>query len=152
MKKDNKYYKEKFLSHRKVTRSLVNKIPEAHLNHKPTATAMTAEELIMHTLDITHHIICLAAQRPYQKLYCDTEKVSLLELVDRYTDTSVKLLEGIDEEMMQHPIDASQTLGIKAPAWRLVEIAVEHEINHKGNLFVYVREMGYNHLPSFVKL
>lgn len=151
MKKESKYYINKFLAHREVTRSLVNKLYPAHYNYQPTATSMTAEELVIHMLDSFHQFVCLAAQSPYQKLYDETEQVNLLELVDRYTDTSLKLLESFDDEMLEAAIDANYLLGKELPAWKLIEEAIEHEINHKGNLFVYMREIGYKQLPMYVK-
>ncbi|KYD26597.1 MULTISPECIES: DinB family protein [Geobacillus] len=56
----------------------------------------------------------------------------------------------IDEEPALLQIDVSD-FGIHIPAAQLLPMAMDHEIHHKGQLFVYVRAMGHTDLPLFVK-
>jgi uncharacterized damage-inducible protein DinB len=152
MRRDNVYYKEDFLSHRKVTKELAEKIDKKNYGYRPTDTSMTAEELVTHMLSSFHQFACMAAGKEPEKLHEGTEDVSLNELADRYTEASVKVIESMDEETLEQTVDLTEMMGTKLPAWRLLEIAIDHEINHKGNLFVYVRELGYNQLPMYVKM
>lgn len=152
MQKDAVFYKEDFLSHRNVTKELTEKIDTDNYGYRPTDTSRTAEELVTHMLTSFHQFACMAAAKEPEKLHEGNEDVSLNELADRYTEASVKVIESMDEEALEKTIDLTDMLGTKLPAWRLLEIAIAHEINHKGNLFVYVRELGYSQLPMYVKM
>ncbi|NJP38018.1 DinB family protein [Alkalicoccus luteus] len=151
MTKSTSFLKKYFLSHREVTKELTEKIASEDYAYKPTDTSMTAEELVTHMLTSFHQFACIAAGEEPEKLHEDTEQATLQELAERYTDASVKKIESISDERLEETIDLSETFGMKVPAWRLIEIGIDHEINHKGNLFVYVRSLGFNELPMFVK-
>jgi uncharacterized damage-inducible protein DinB len=151
MYKDSAYLKKYFLAHREVTKELVEKIDREHYGYQPTSTSMTAEQLVVHMLTAFHQFVSTAAGKNPENLHEDTENVSLNELAERYTQADVRLIESFDETALDETVDLTEMIGKKVPAWKVIEMAVDHEINHKGNLFVYVREMGYNQLPMFVK-
>ncbi|PNB37954.1 hypothetical protein C1X64_39840, partial [Pseudomonas sp. GW456-E7] len=64
-------------------------------------------------------------------------------LAKTYTEKTAAILEQLTEEQLDREIDLTATFGRKITGSALLQLAMEHEIHHKGNLFVYVREMGH---------
>lgn len=81
----------------------------------------------------------------------DIEQKNLSELASHYTEKTKDILASLTDNQLNCVIDTSAVFGQKMPASQLVSMAIDHEIHHKGNLFVYVREMGHTDLPLFVK-
>ncbi|CAM3785834.1 DinB family protein [Alkalicoccus chagannorensis] len=151
MYKNEVYLKNYFLSHRLVTRDLISYINEGSYSYRPTETSMTAAELVEHMLTTAYQFAAMAAEKDPAPLHEEREQLSLEAMAERYTSETVRLIETMDTEHLEKEIDLSSTLGVKAPAWKVVEMMIDHEINHKGNLFVYIRELGHTELPMFVK-
>lgn len=149
MKKSDAFVK-KFLSHRKVTQKLVEKIDKENYSFKPTETSMSAEELVLHMLTSFHHFACSAAKAPQLNPVAAEEEVDLVKFAKIYTDETIKLIQSMSDEDFNEEIDLTSIIGAVLPAEQVLQIALEHEINHKGNLFVYVRMMGHTDLPLYV--
>lgn len=142
-----------FLSHREVTKDLVNKIGEEHYEYKPTETSMSAKKLVTHMLHSFYGFATIAKTgdpSALGKKLEDTE-TNLSELAAKYTALTVETIKSISDEEMSKEIDLTNVLGAKMTARQLLQVSMDHEINHKGNLFVYVRLMGHTDLPMFVK-
>ncbi len=77
---------------------------------------------------------------------------SLSELAKTYTEKTKKLLESFTDEELDREVDLTGVFGRKVAGEQLLQLAIGHEIHHKGNLFVYVREMGHTDLPLYVKI
>jgi len=148
----NSHIKDRFLSHRLVTNDLIGKINKEHYDYKPTPTSMSAQKLVVHMLTSFYQLASAAAKKTPTPLHNDKEAdIELTKLARIYTDESVRLIESLSDEDLERVIDLSETMGMKVPAGALFGVAIDHEINHKGNLFVYVREIGHTDLPMFVK-
>lgn len=139
-----------FLSHRKVTEKLVEKIGEDNYLYKPTETSMSAQTLVLHMLTSFYHFACAAAKTPPIDPYADEEEINLKKLTKIYTEETVKVLQSMSDEDFTKEVDLTKIIGIMLPADQVLQMAIEHEIHHKGNLFVYVRGMGHTDLPLFV--
>jgi uncharacterized damage-inducible protein DinB len=142
-----------FLSHRNVTVELINKIEEKHYDYKPTPTSMSAKDLATHIL-FSFYKFANTAKHGDPTLF--TEKIEetetdLQKLAQTYTEKTKQLLESLTDEDFERVLDLTNVFGAKFPAAQLLKIAMDHEIHHKGQLFVYVREMGHTDLPLFVK-
>ncbi|WP_332634890.1 DinB family protein [Halalkalibacter flavus] len=145
------HYKDYFLSHRLVTNELVEKVSKDDYDYKPTDTSMSAKELVVHMLTSFYQFVSAAAKQPPKPLHDENANVDLSELAELYTEESVKIIELLSDEDLDEIIDLTAVLGIKLPAEKILNLAIDHEINHKGNLFVYVRGMGHTDLPMFVR-
>ncbi|AFI27892.1 MULTISPECIES: DinB family protein [Bacillus] len=140
-----------FLSHRNVTNELAEKISQDHYSYKPAETSMSAEELVKHILTSFHlfaNVIKEGNASPFQNKQEETE-TDLNVLAKTYTDKTVAILEQLTEEQLDREIDLTSAFGRKVTGRALLQLAMEHEIHHKGNLFVYVREMGHTELPFY---
>ncbi|WP_028784362.1 DinB family protein [Thalassobacillus devorans] len=150
MSKSNDFI-QYFLSHRSVTNELAAKIGTEDVNYQPTPTSMPARKLVNHMLKSFYQFTAAAAQQEPKQLFEQEEDASLTELAETYTSETKKLIESMSDEDFSVIVDLTEMLGVKLPAEKVLNLAMDHEIHHKGNLFVYVREMGNTELPMFVK-
>jgi len=142
-----------FLSHRHVTMELINKIDEAHYDFKPTPTSMTAKQLATHMVFSFYNFANVAKHGDpalFQPKMEDPE-TNLAKLAETYTEKTKQLLESMSDEEFNRTIDLTAIFGVQMSAKQLLQMAMDHEIHHKGQLFVYVREMGHTDLPLFVQ-
>ncbi|MCP3030887.1 DinB family protein [Halobacillus sp. A1] len=147
----NAHFIDHFLSHREVTKELISKIDSDHYSYKPTPTSMEAEKLVNHILESMYSFARFANKQQPEKLFGEGDTSDLVKRADIYTEETVKLISSLSDEDFEQMIDVSQIFGKEVSAGQLLTIAVEHEIHHKGNLFVYVREMGHTELPLYIK-
>ncbi|SDJ34365.1 DinB family protein [Salimicrobium halophilum] len=147
-KKEN--FLKKFRSHREVMNDLVAVIQEDKKTYKPTESSMEVGELANHIVESTYTFARLAADQSPAKLFDENDDTDLKSRVAAYTQETEKLLASLSEEDFEKTIDATNILGRELPAEAILQSALEHEIHHKGQLFVYVREMGHTDLPFFV--
>lgn len=139
-----------FLSHRNVTNELIQKIDPENVDYQPTPTSMTAQTLVTHMLSSFYSFASSAKYGEGASL--DTEETDLDKLANLYTAETQKLLENLTEEDFDKTIDrTNSTMGMKMTVSQFLQMAMDHEINHKGNLFIYVREMGNTDLPLFIQ-
>ncbi|MGZ0084253.1 DinB family protein [Geobacillus sp. C56-T2] len=142
-----------FLSHRHVTLELINKIDEAHYEYKPTPTSMTAKQLATHML-FSFYNFANAAKHGDPSLFrqkIEEPETNLAKLAETYTEKTRQLIESMSDDDFNRTLDFTSIFGIHIPATQLLQMAMDHEIHHKGQLFVYVRAMGHTDLPLFVK-
>lgn len=152
MSKAEKYVRY-FLSHRDITLELTSKIGQENYEYKPTPTSMTAKKLVTHMLE-SFYRFALVAKNGDASVFLsklDVPEEDLDILAQTYTQHTTEILQSLTEENLRKTIDLTNILGIKVRASQLLQIAMDHEIHHKGNLFVYVRELGHTDLPMFVK-
>lgn len=142
-----------FLSHRAVTNELINKIEEEHYDYKPTETSMSARVLVTHMLHSGYGFVTVAKTGDPSVLATKPEdsETDLSKLAEKYTNLTIETIKSITDEELSREIDLTNFLGVKLTGGQLLKLTLEHEINHKGNLFVYVRLMGHTDLPMFIK-
>ncbi|MFA9557096.1 DinB family protein [Evansella sp. AB-rgal1] len=140
-----------FLSHRNVTIALAEKVEKANYDFKPTETSMSAEKLVLHMVTSFYQFTAAATKQQPKQLHEEGSPFELGEVTKLYTDETLVLLKNMVDEDFKEIIDLTAFLGTKLPAEQVLRIALDHEINHKGNLFVYVRMMGHTDLPMFVQ-
>lgn len=141
-----------FLSHRKVTNELISKIDGNNYDYKPTETSMPAGKLVTHMLTSFYMFtktVKVGNASVFGEKFDDLPQ-NLSEAAASYTEKSIDLISSLTNEELNRSIDMTQIFGIELTGSELLQIAMDHEIHHKGNLFVYVREMGHTDLPMFV--
>ncbi len=142
-----------FLTHRSVTIELINKIEKEHYDYKPTPTSMPAKDLVTHILFAFYKFAKVAKEgNPmlFKEKIEETE-TDLRKLAEMYTEKTKSLLESLTEEDFDRMLDLTAIFGAQLSVAQFLQSAMDHEIHHKGQLFVYVREMGYTELPLFIK-
>lgn len=142
-----------FLSHREVTKELVHKIEESQYDFRPTETSMRTQTLVKHMIHSFYAFATVAqtgdpsflAKKP------EDQETNLIDLVEKYTTLTIETIGSITDDDLLREIDLTKQFGRKFTSKQLLQMAIDHEINHKGNLFVYLRLMGNTELPLFVK-
>ncbi|MDZ5473738.1 DinB family protein [Bacillus sp. 31A1R] len=145
-------YLNYFLSHRNVTLQLVSKIEKENYEYKPTPTSMTTEKLVSHMLTSFYRFALVVKKGDLSAFSnnFETEAENLSDLANQITTKTVETLQSLTEEELNQTIDLTNILGMKLTGSQVLQVAMDHEIHHKGALFIYVRELGHTDLPMFV--
>ncbi|MGV3265506.1 DinB family protein [Cytobacillus pseudoceanisediminis] len=141
-----------FLSHRKVTNELIKKIDENNYDYKPTETSMAAGKLVTHMLT-SFYMFSKTVKEGSPAVFGEKfEEIApnLSEAAENYTEKTIEIISSLTNDELERTIDMSRIFGMEFTGIQLLQLAMDHEIHHKGNLFVYVREMGHTELPMFV--
>ena len=75
----------------------------------------------------------------------------LKKVLQELTVNTKSNLESLKDEQFDNLVDLTDLFGKHLPGHVLFNMMREHEIYHKGQLFTYVRMIGYENLPMFVK-
>lgn len=143
------YFNEMF----RPTEPMFLLVPPEKLDWKPTESTFTCAELMAHiagSLGVygkgiasgewgfaSMREILVFNRRQTPSLRTD-EAVALLR---RNHAEFTRLLGGLTEEEFDSGIIDSPQLG-RVPRWRAAMLAVEHHVNHKAELFMYLKVLG----------
>ncbi|MDQ0270355.1 DinB family protein [Cytobacillus purgationiresistens] len=141
-----------FLSHRKVTNELIHKISEKHYDYKPTETSMATDKLVIHMLNTFYGFAKTIKTGNPALIFKPAENIpeDLYDAATMLTEITAELLSEVTAEDLARSLDLSKIFGSEITGQQLFQMGMDHEINHKGQLFVYVREMGHIELPMYV--
>ncbi|WP_234983104.1 DinB family protein [Salimicrobium flavidum] len=128
---------------------MISLIDEGKEDYKPTKTSMEVGKLANHIVESSYTFVRLAADQSPAKLFDENDDKDLKSKASTYTQETEKLLTSLSEEDFDKTIDATNILGRELSAEAILQSALEHEIHHKGQLFIYVRELGHTDLPFF---
>ncbi|MFQ3545982.1 DinB family protein [Halobacillus rhizosphaerae] len=149
--KSSEVFINNFLTHREVTNQLIEKIDRDNYDYKPTPTSMEAHKLADHILKSLYTFAQLAHQQNPEPLFSEEDTTPLTERAKRYTEETIRLVTDLSDEQLSEVLNVKHMLGRDIPAGALLQLGLDHEIHHKGQLFVYVRGMGNTELPFYVK-
>ncbi|SIT12456.1 DinB family protein [Alicyclobacillus vulcanalis] len=140
-------------AHRDVLAPLVQSVPEDQLDFKPWDKAMSFRELVWHVLSISALFASAAKAgritgRPEQPDL--SSKEALLRAISTLTDQTHADMASLSDEQFDQLVDTKAVFGADLPVHALLGTMIDHEIHHKGQLFVYARLMGAKELPFFV--
>lgn len=138
-----------WLRHRNITEQLVD-IPmkDEDLTFKPWEGAMTLGELFLHIVYWNDTFVSLVKNKEFMPPnipVCTNvdELRSIVKKVTRITKEKYRLITDLD-------ISSSLQMGNFAGSGStFLTIMYDHEIHHKGQLFVYLRLLGKEKLPFF---
>lgn len=151
LQKSNAYLQH-WKSHRSVLPDLVSTITDEKLSFQPWNGAQAFSDLVWHIVTSNHHLISTASGQPTPR----PEKPEILsvaqlqEIVREYTKGSEEAILSMSDAQFDEIIDMTQSFGFKLPAHALLASALDHEIHHKGQLFIYARMCGATETPFFI--
>ena len=137
----------------KSTEHLFRQVPPDKLDWKPTDGSFTTGQLMAH-ISGAIGVYCggfiksewgFSSMRErfvknrYQPSMNVEEAIALLH--EEHTRLKKSVKELSEEEFANGEVDSPQ-FGGKAPRWRVVALFIEHHINHKAELFMYLKMMG----------
>jgi uncharacterized damage-inducible protein DinB len=153
IKEQAKQMMNQWLKHRLVLEELLKWIPDEHINYKPWNGAMALGDLAQHVAGSTDMFVTIAKTGkgkigfpPIAK--CDT-MAEVLDIVHSLTEKTKAIYASLTDEELEIEYDSPHP-NLKGPRFKLVAIANDHEIHHKGQLFTYARMVGIQKLPFFI--
>lgn len=142
-------YLQRFMMHRAALIELLEKIPDAQGDFKAWEGGMSFTSLTDHLNSAGLNLVNMALGKERVKL---DPSASLSGAVARLKDTTVQLqsmLSQMSDEQLSSKTAAFR--GIEMPVYTLVDFIREHEVRHKGQLWMMARMIGVE--PAmFVKM
>lgn len=139
-----------WLSHRKALLELLKLVNDEQLSFKPWENGMSLSELTLHMAGSTSMFVNTVKTGiftpPTGKKEVFTAK-ELLEFVEAQTEYAKQELEKLTNEQIDSIIAFA---GMDLPGKAILELAKDHEIHHKGQLYTYVRLLGIEEVPFFI--
>lgn len=139
-----------WLNHRKVLLAMLDTVQNENLQYKPWEKAMSLSTLVLHingSMDMFAHTVKNGVFTPPSTAKQAETIEELKAIVAADTASTKALLETLTDEQLEKEIDFH---GMKMAGIDLLENGKDHEIHHKGQLFIYLRLLGIETLPFFV--
>lgn len=144
-----------WLRHRTVLLELLDLVTDEHTHFKPWEGALSLSDLAIHIAGSGVMFVTTvqtgtltppsSSAAPKAETMEDTRRI-----VRELTNQTKVNMASLTEAQLEGIVDASQTFGFSAPGKVFLHTMREHEIHHKGQLFVYARLIGLEKLPFFV--
>ena len=140
-------------AHRDVLAPLVEAVPEDKLNYRPWDQAMSFSDLVWHILSAS---AMFAAAAKEGRVTGRTDKPDLgskqaiLQAISTWTEQTHANIASMTDEQFERMVETKAIFGADLPAKVLLGSMIDHEVHHKGQLFVYARMMGTEKLPFFI--
>ncbi|MFJ6411288.1 DinB family protein [Terribacillus saccharophilus] len=144
------YWKENWLQHRNVLTQLIDQIEDGHLDFKPWEDAMTLRDLVLHVTAWNGVFVNMV--KTESMTTPDLPEVHTMEdlrkAVKHFTDQTIKDFEKITDEELALDNEAKLP-GMQGKKELYLQAMYDHELHHKGQLFIYSRLVGATDLPFF---
>lgn len=146
---------DRWLPHRRALAELVDRLPESAAGYRPWSEAMTTAALVHHIAVTVHRFQTAVAEGGFGPLPgtrppAPTTLVEVRDLLASTTSDGQRRLGALTDQ----ELDAILTfppIRLEASGHRVLERALEHEIHHKGQLFVYARMLGVEPGPYAIR-
>lgn len=139
-----------WLAHRKVLHALLDTVEDEQLAYKPWDTAMSLSELALH-ISGAMYMFALTVKNgqftPPPAVQSFATAQELKALIEAQTEQITEILLSLTSEQLDKIIDFK---GLKYSGSTYLTTGKEHEIHHKGQLFIYLRLLGAQKLPFYV--
>jgi uncharacterized damage-inducible protein DinB len=137
---------------RRRTRQVALLIPEDRLEWAHRPGAFTLGDLVRHLAAIERWMFAEnAAGRPSRYPGHGRElaegKQGVLDYLDRMHAEAVEIIGALSEEQLQAP--ALTPAGAAMPAWKWLRAMVEHEVHHRGQIYLLLGMLGVKTPPIF---
>lgn len=142
-----------WLHHRKVLLDLLDRIPEGKTQFKPWDGAMSLGDLAVHTVMSTDWIVASVKNGRFERPGASPKPETMeavRNLVHDYTEKTTLEFTLLTDEQLERIVEAKALFGFDAPGKIFIHLMHEHEIHHKGQLFVYARMVGVEQVPFFI--
>lgn len=142
--------------HRSVTQEVFQMMKDEHLSFQPWENSMSIQTLALHMAISSHMFVKSIHMKeflpPDPKDIPDIQSIEgLNQFLFEMTEKTKDIFISLTEEDLEEEIDVTRMLGRNITGKSMLHILLEHEIHHKGQLFVYARILGLDPLPLFMK-
>ncbi|MFD2639516.1 DinB family protein [Piscibacillus salipiscarius] len=139
-----------WLNHREKLEALLEKIDDEHVHYKPWDGGMSLGTLALHVAlagDMFANMVKTEKMEAPDMPKFDTMDEVREKVKELTESTKKKIQEMTDEELdQQNEAELPQMKGTK---FNYLQGMYEHEIHHKGQLFIYARMVGVKDVPFF---
>ncbi|UFJ39549.1 DinB family protein [Brevibacillus humidisoli] len=144
---------KEWLKHREALQRLLDAIPDGQIGYKPWSGAMGLGELALHIAASTDMFVSTAKSGEGKITMPSVEECHTMADVRRavqsFTEQTKDTFASMTDEELEKEY-ASPHPNLHGPRKKLVKLAIDHEIHHKGQLFLYARMVGAEQLPFFI--
>ena len=129
----------------KVTRSVIEAIPQSSSNYRPDPNSKTAIELAWHIVAAEKRFlsgICAGAFdfSPINRPESIRNSAQIAAWFDETFNANVKQIEGLSGEQLARSVDFRGMFQL--PAVGFLQLSQSHSVHHRGQLSTYLRPMG----------
>lgn len=137
---------------RQRTRRLVALIPEERMDEAPVPGKFTFADLVRHVAAIERHMYAENVQgKPSRYRGCGKEladgKEEVLRFFDRCHEESVAIFSRLTPEDLKGK--CTTPAGSPITVWKWLRLLPEHEIHHRGQLYLYLALVGVTTPPLY---
>ena len=140
---------QQWLRHRTVLHELLEAIGNEHTHYKPWKEAFSLGSLAIHIGTSSCMFVEAVKEGAFPQMG-EPPSFETMEdvrrLVDEYTDKTKADFESLTERHLDQTISWGP---YRATGEHWLNTMLDHEIHHKGQLFVYARMVGVDKLPFF---
>lgn len=134
------------------TARLAALVPESALDWAPAPGAYTCADIVRHLAAAGRFLfaeIALGGRSRYpghgKSLAYGRE--GILAYLDAMHEQTMAMLQTLDEAAIERRV--TTPAGAEIPAWRWLQLMVEHEAHHRGQLYLMLRMLGVETPPLF---
>lgn len=140
-----------WLGHREVLEELLKPIADEHVNFKPWDGAKSLGELALHVTqwNQTFATLVKTGECRVPEPLTMTSMSDVRAMVAELTEKTKKVYASITDAELD--LTREFFSGFSASGANLLQIMYDHEVHHKGQLFVYARMVGVKSVPFFRK-
>ncbi len=137
---------------RKRTQKVIACIPEDRLEWRYRDGQFSFGDLIRHIAAIERYVYAeVVAGRPASYQGCGTELASgmhhVLKYLDRLHEESIDIFKQLSPEALQSKLLSPSAYPISC--WKWLRALVEHEIHHRGQIYLYLGMLDIDTPPIF---
>lgn len=139
-----------WLQHRGIVEEIIEKLDDKHIDFKPWDGAMTLGELALHIAGSGDMFVSMVKTEEFavpDLPSCQTA-ADIRQALKNSTQKTKAAYENISDEELEQENHASHPK-LKGTKKKYLDVMFEHEIHHKGQLFLYARMVGVKELPFF---
>ncbi|MCA9835529.1 MAG: DinB family protein [Trueperaceae bacterium] len=133
------HYSQVFLAHRKALETLLDKLPDDQGEFSSWDGAMSFKTMTDHLTGASLRFAGIASGKATEAFEPSQNFAEAKARLKASTETVVSSLSAMTDEQLSSMVEA---LGTQMPAFTLVDLLREHEIHHKGQLWMMARMIG----------
>ncbi|WP_164217336.1 DinB family protein [Virgibacillus sp. YIM 98842] len=140
-----------WLQHRRILEELLEQIDDEHLHFKPWDGAMSLSELALHVAASNEAFITVV-KTGGELVIPDVPECTTMDDVRKNVRKFTKKTKATYESLTKANLEAESPIPhpkLQGKRKVLLTAVYEHEIHHKGQLYVYARMVGAESLPFF---
>ncbi|QQE80208.1 DinB family protein [Alicyclobacillus sp. SO9] len=147
-------FANQWMMHRSVLLDILDRVDDKNFDFRPWSKAMTLGELAQHIAGAGALFINTAKTGQFSRPEGQPVVTSMAELrqfLKDSTDSGYATIKSMTDEEFDGPVTSEHILPDGTPASVWLSAMKDHEVHHKGQMFVYARMTGVEEMPNFVQ-